>query len=156
MTTPLEHAVKAAWEQHRQHAREDYCSTELPAWDDLEALAKEEWREKIKAAIDAYEQARLASLPADRVERVAKAIGDVWDCPEEDEDRLRVYARAAIAALGPEEVSEEEAAEALYHVKCPSRWKGQWQSETGSVRARYNRQIRKLLDAGFRIVKGGA
>jgi hypothetical protein len=33
----------------------------------------------------------------------ANAINDVWDCPEEDDDRLLVYAKAAINAyLGRE------------------------------------------------------
>lgn len=31
------------------------------------------------------------------IEAMADAIGDVWDCQEEDDDRLRVYARAALA-----------------------------------------------------------
>lgn len=32
------------------------------------------------------------------VEIVAKAIWGVWDCPEEDNERLEVYAKAAITA----------------------------------------------------------
>lgn len=43
------------------------------------------------------------------VVKMADAIGDVWDCEEEDDDRLRVYARAALAVAKP--VIRDEALE---------------------------------------------
>ena len=40
-----------------------------------------------------------AQTPRGLVEAVADAIASAWDCPEEDDDRMRVLAKAAIAAF---------------------------------------------------------
>lgn len=45
---------------------------------------------------------RLPPMDDALVERAADAIGDAWDCEKDDDERLRVYARAALrAALEP-------------------------------------------------------
>ncbi len=47
------------------------------------------------------------------VEAAADAIGEAWDTDEDDDERMRVYARAALAAVAPliRRATLEEAAE---------------------------------------------
>ncbi|RJP45462.1 hypothetical protein C4587_00770 [Candidatus Parcubacteria bacterium] len=58
---------------------------------------------------------------AELVEKMADAIGEAWDCPEEDDDRLRVYARAALAIARPiieKEAYEKAAKAASGEISC--------------------------------------
>jgi len=40
-------------------------------------------------------------LPDEMIETAADAIANAWDTPEDDDARLRVYARAALSAVLP-------------------------------------------------------
>lgn len=104
------------------------------------------WRNTIQA----YEQARIASIPHGRVERVAKAIQHEAQTTSNDSPvdygDAEALARVALAALEPEplvEVDDKEVvtivSDAIYAVPNEG-----WQI------------VKALRAAGYRIVKGGA
>ena len=51
------------------------------------------------------------------VDKVAQAIWDVWDCPEDDDERIRVYAQAAISAIQPSVSVNEGILDALNKIQ---------------------------------------
>jgi hypothetical protein len=65
---------------------------------------------------------------AELIEKMADAIGEVWDCPEEDDERLLVYARAALSIAKP--VIRDEALEEAMKAAAPPAWqKGSFRAE---------------------------
>jgi len=51
----VQNVARAIYAQHKQHALEDYCRSELPDWRQLDGLTQQEWMQKAKAAIVAMQ-----------------------------------------------------------------------------------------------------
>lgn len=70
----VDRVAKAIYERHRQHAKEDHCSTEIPSWETLpESLTKDEWREKAAAGVASLPTARHGVDKNELAHRMASA-----------------------------------------------------------------------------------
>jgi len=68
------------------------------------------------------------------IKAVAEAIEAAWDCPEEDDTRIEVYAKAAIRAMLKEGVMKEVREELTWLSDLNSYlWNGDEQRNVGDV-----------------------